>query len=131
MRSPLPELRFENVPFWTGGSKGELSIQRCRACGRWNHPPLPRCRECLSADVVPEAVSGRGVVHTFTVNRHAWFPGQEVPYVLAIVELAEQKDLRIATRLVGVTPEDARIGLAVKVRFEQVEDVWLPLFEPA
>jgi uncharacterized OB-fold protein len=131
MRSPLPELRFENVPFWTGGAEGKLLIQRCRACGRWSHPPLPRCRACLSPEVAPEPVAGRGVVHTFSVNRHAWFPGQAVPYVLAIVELAEQKDLRVATRLVGVAPEEARIGLQVRVHFEQVEDVWLPLFERA
>jgi uncharacterized protein len=130
MRSPLPELRFENVAFWTGGAKGELLIQRCRACGRWNHPPLPRCRACLSPEIAPEPVSGRARVVTFTINRHAWFPGQQVPYVLAIVELEEERDLRVATRLVGLAPEEARIGLAVRVRFEQVEDVWLPLFEP-
>jgi uncharacterized protein len=130
MRSPLPELRFENVAFWTGGAKGELLIQRCRACGRWNHPPLPRCRACLSAEIAPEPVSGRARVVTYTINRHAWFPGQQVPYVLAIVELEEQPNLRVATRLVGLEPEAAKIGLAVRVRFEQVEDVWLPLFEP-
>lgn len=128
-RPPLPELHFENVPFWTGGSKGELLITRCRPCARWIHPPLPRCPVCRGADVAPEAVSGRGRVHTFTVNHHAWFPGQAVPYVLAIVELEEQAGLRVATRLVGMAPRDARIGLAVRVRFEQVEDVWLPLFE--
>jgi len=66
---------------------------------------------------------------TFTVNHHAWFPGQQVPYVLAIVELEEQPGLRLTTRLVGLEPEEVRIGLPVRVRFEQVEDVWLPLFE--
>jgi hypothetical protein len=129
-RPPLPELRFENIPFWTGGAKGELLIQRCRACSRWVHPPLPRCPSCLASDVPCEPVSGRGRVLTFTVNHHAWFPGQAVPYVLAIVELEEAADLRVATRLVNVEPKEVRIGLAVRVRFEQVEDVWLPLFEP-
>ncbi|MGH7806230.1 MAG: Zn-ribbon domain-containing OB-fold protein, partial [Candidatus Binatia bacterium] len=121
-RPPLPELRFENVPFWTGGANGELLIARCRTCRRWTHPPLPRCRECLG-ELAPEAVSGRAVVHTYTINRHAWFPGQEVPYAIAIVELAEQTDLRLTTRLVGVAPETVRIGLPVRVRFEQVDDV--------
>lgn len=128
-RPPLPELHFENVPFWTGGSKGELLVARCRPCGLWIHPPLPRCPVCRVAEVAAEPVSGRGRVHTFTVNRHAWFPGQSVPYVLAIVELAEQPGLRVTTRLVGIGPEEAGIGLPVRVRFEQVEDVWLPLFE--
>ncbi|MGH7897609.1 MAG: OB-fold domain-containing protein, partial [Candidatus Binatia bacterium] len=129
-RPPLPELLFENVPFWTGGMRGELLIARCRACSRWIHPPLPRCPGCLGADVAAEPVSGRATVVTFTVNRHAWFPGEEVPFVLAIVELPEQPGLRLATRLVGIEPDDVRIGLGVAVRFEQVEDVWLPLFEP-
>jgi len=73
-------------------------------------------------------VSGRAHVHTFTVNRHPWFPGQNVPYVLAIVELVEQDGLRLTTRLVDISPEAVRIDLPVRVQFEQVEDVWLPLF---
>ncbi len=129
MRPPLPELGFENVPFWTGGAKGELRIARCRSCSHWIHPPLPVCPRCRSRDVVPERASGRAEIVTFTVNHHAWFPGQQVPYVLAIVELQEQPGLRLTTRLVGFEPKDVRIGLAVRVRFEQVEDVWLPLFE--
>ena len=129
MRPALPELAFENVPFWTGGAKGELLITRCRSCAHWIHPPLPVCPACRSRDVAPERASGRARIETFTVNRHAWYPGQEVPYVLAIVELAEQPRLRLTTRLVGIAPQDVRIGLEVRVRFERVEDVWLPLFE--
>lgn len=75
-----------------------------------------------------EPVSGRAHIHTFTVNRHAWFPGQQVPYVLAIVELVEQPGLRLTTRLVEISPESVRIDMAVQVQFEQIEDVWLPLF---
>lgn len=127
-RSPLPELQFENVPFWTGGARGQLLITRCKSCVRWIHPPLPRCPRCRGAEVAPEQVSGRARVHTFTVNRHPWFPGQQVPYVLAIVELIEQKGLRLTTRLVDVPPDAVRIGMPVRVQFEQVEDVWLPLF---
>ena len=127
-RPPLPELQFENVPFWTGGKRGELLITRCKACAHWIHPPLPRCPLCRSSEIVPEPVSGRARVHTFTVNRHRWFPGQEVPYVLAIVELVEQPSLRLTTRLIEISPEGVCIGLPVRVQFERVEDVWLPLF---
>jgi len=51
-----------------------------------------------------------------------------VPYTLAIVELDEDALLRVSTRLVGVEPADVRIGLRVRVIFEQNEDVWLPCF---
>jgi uncharacterized OB-fold protein len=75
-------------------------------------------------------VSGRGVVHTFTVNHQPWIPGFDPPYLVAIIELDEQPGLRFTTNLVGVEPDEARIGMPVQVTFEQWEDVWLPLFEP-
>lgn len=75
-------------------------------------------------------MSGRGVVHTFTVNHQPWIPGFDPPYLVAIIELDEQPGLRFTTNLVGVEPDEARIGMPVQVTFEQWEDVWLPLFEP-
>jgi uncharacterized OB-fold protein len=75
-------------------------------------------------------VSGRGVVHTFTVNVHPWQPGLEVPYVIAIVELAEQEALRLTTNIIDCPPSDVYIGMPVEVTFEHVEDVYLPMFRP-
>jgi acetyl-CoA acetyltransferase len=58
-------------------------------------------------------------------------PGVPVPYVIALVELAEQVDLRLTTNLVGCAPEDVRIGMPVRVTFRVLnDDVALPLFEP-
>ena len=51
--------------------------------------------------------------------------------MVAIVELPEQEGLRLTTNLVNCALEDVRIGMPVRVLFEQWEDVWLPLFEPA
>jgi uncharacterized OB-fold protein len=75
-------------------------------------------------------VSGRGTVVAFTVNRQRWLPAFEPPYVIANVALAEDRAVHLTTNLVGCDPEDVRIGQEVTVRFEQHEDVWLPLFEP-
>jgi uncharacterized OB-fold protein len=47
------------------------------------------------------------------------------------VSIDEQPDIRLTTNLVGIEPEDVRIGLPVRVLFEHVDDVWLPLFTPA
>jgi uncharacterized OB-fold protein len=126
----LPRLDDRNRPFWTGGEVGELRFWRCRDCGRWLHPPTPICPSCLSKDLAVEPVSGRGVVHTFTVNHQPWYPNLDPPYVVAIVELVEQSGLRLTTNLVGIAPDDVRVGLAVRVVFEQYDDVWLPFFEP-
>jgi uncharacterized OB-fold protein len=130
----LPRLTDLTRPFWTGGEQGQLVFQRCRACGYYLHPPTPVCPRCLSRDVGPEAVSGRATVATFTVNHQAWNPLMPPPYVVALVEIAEQPDVRLTTNLVGVDPDEVRIGMAVRVTFERHEDasgaVWIPVFEP-
>jgi uncharacterized OB-fold protein len=132
--SPTPE----SAAFWTGGRAGDLLIARCHACGHFFHPPGPACWRCRSFDVAPEKVSGRAMVAAFTVDRQPWIPGFEPPYIVAIVEIAEEPDVRLTTNVVDVEPEDIRIGLEVEVFFEDWtglsggEDtrVWIPLFRP-
>ena len=127
----LPRLTELNRPFWTGGADGRLRFLRCRPCGTWVHPPAPVCPACLSRDVAPEAVSGRATVLTFTLNHQPWVPAPDHPYAIAIVEIEEQPGLRLMTNLVNCPPEAVRIGMRVRVVFEQHEDVYIPLFEPA
>jgi uncharacterized OB-fold protein len=127
----LPRVRDDNEFFWTSGQDGKLRFTRCQSCGYWIHPTSPICPECHSKDLAPEEVSGSATLHTYTINRQAWIPGFDPPYVVAIVELPEQEGLRLTTNLVNVALDDVRIGMPVKVTFENWEDVWLPLFEPA
>ena len=79
-------------------------------------------------DVRPEAVSGRGTVWSFTVNRYQWTTELEPPYVIAQVELDEQPELLVLTAIVD--DADVRIGMPVTVRFEQSGEVWVPVFGP-
>ena len=65
----------------------------------------------------------------FTVNHQPWLPGVAVPYVVAIVELEEQSDLRLMTNLPKTPIEAVRVGMAVKVYFEQDGEIFVPLFE--
>jgi uncharacterized OB-fold protein len=139
-----PQLRLAPSPtaeshaFWTGGRNGELLITRCHGCGHFFHPPGPACWRCRSRDIAPEPVSGRAVVAAYTVNRQNWIPGYEPPYIVAMVELAEEPDVRLITNVVDVAPQELRMGMAVEVFFEVwtavsgAEDsrVWLPLFRP-
>jgi len=139
-----PQLRLAPSPtaesraFWTGGQRGELLINRCHGCGHFFHPPGPACWRCRSSNVAPEPVSGRGTVATYTVNRQPWIPGFEPPYIVAMVELDDEPDVRLITNVVGVSEQDIQIGMAVEVFFEDwtgfsgAEDsrVWLPLFRP-
>ena len=127
---PVPQINDDNRAFWTGGREGELRIVRCNDCGYYIHPPSPRCPGCLSDDVAPAAVSGRGVVYTYTINRREWSPGLEVPYVIAIVQLDEQTDLRLMTNIVGCAPDDIAIGMPVQVEFRAQGDAFVPVFGP-
>lgn len=135
----VPNPTAESHAFWTGGQRGELLINRCHACGHFFHPPGPACWRCRSTDVAPEPVSGRATVAAYTVNRQPWIPGLEPPYIVAMVELADEPDIRLITNIVGVSPDAICVGMPVEVFFEDWTDasgeedsrVWLPLFRPA
>lgn len=131
----LPRIDDRNGFFWTSGADGRLRFLRCQDCGYYVHPPVPLCPKCHSKDVAPEAVSGRATVATYTINHQPWMPGLEPPYVVAIVEIEEQPDVRLTTNIVNCAPEDVKAGMAVQVLFErhddEPDDVYLPLFEPA
>ncbi|HJO24427.1 MAG: OB-fold domain-containing protein [Myxococcota bacterium] len=126
----LPRVTDRNRHFWQGGKEGRLQFLRCRACATWVHPPQPVCPECLGKDLVPEPVSGRAQVLTFTLNHQPWVPAPDHPYCIAIVEIEEQEGLRLMTNVVHCAPEEVAIGMPVRVVFEEQEDVWFPLFEP-
>ncbi len=130
MTRPLPELTSSTEWFWTSGADGRLRIQACGACTTLVHPPVPICPACRSTEWEPTVVSGRGSVIGFTVNQHPWHPAFEPPYDIAVVALAEDPSVRLTTNVVGCDPADVHVGQEVVVRFEQHEDVWLPLFEP-
>lgn len=126
----LPRIDRDNEHFWTGGAAGELRFLRCTACGVYVHPPAPVCPRCLGRDLKPEPVSGRGSVFTFTVNHQQWNPTVPTPYVIALVQIDDQPDLRLTTHIVNCRPEDVHIGMRVRVTFSHEDDVWVPLFEP-
>src|SRR5262245_14148005 len=127
---PLPQLTPFNEWFWTSGADGKLRIQRCTDCATYVHPPVPICPACRSRSWAPAEVSGRATVVGFTINAHQWLPGFEPPYVIANVALAEDPMVRLTTNIIGCAPGDVHIGQDVEVRFEQHDDVWIPLFVP-
>lgn len=129
----LPERQNHNRAFWTRGGDGQLLITRCTRCALWVHPPAADCPDCGGA-LVAQLVSGHRTVFTYTVNYQPFNPAVPVPYVIAIVELAEQADLRIAANIVDCEPDSVRIGLPVEVRFERHDadgdSVFVPMFAP-
>jgi uncharacterized OB-fold protein len=86
------------------------------------------CRHCTSRNLEVKAVTGNATVWSYSVVHQPFVDWLPVPYVLAIVELEEESDVHLTTRLVDVDPADARIGMPVVVRFEKHGPIYLPLF---
>ena len=131
-RKPLPRVDEESRGYWEALARHELYLQRCRGCGTLRYYPRALCPECLSSGVDWVRARGRGTVYSFTVTHQNQAPGfrEELPYVLAVVELEE--GLQLMTNVVGCPPERVRIGLAVTAVFEDVApEITLLKFRPA
>jgi uncharacterized OB-fold protein len=119
--------------FWDGARERKLLIQKCASCGRFQHPPEPVCHHCLSFDLGAGEVSGRGTIYSFEIATqafHPWF-ADKIPFVIAVVELADQPHLKLITNIVGVDPESDAIavGAEVEVTWQDLDDEFtLPVF---
>lgn len=127
---PLPAVTPENEFFWTAGADGVLRLQDCRDCSALSHPPAPVCRYCRSTNMGVREVSGRATLAGFTVNHRFSLPGMPAPYVVAQVAINEDPRVRLTTNIIDCDPDQLELGRQVEVVFENIEDVWLPLFRP-
>jgi uncharacterized OB-fold protein len=129
---PLPTIDALNAEYWAGTRLGELRVQKCLDCGALAFPPSRHCSACLSERREWVRMSGRGTVWSFGVFHRMYFPSfaPELPYTVVLVQLDEGP--KLYSNLVGVRPEDIRIGMPVRAVFEPVTDaVTLVKFEPA
>ena len=126
---PLPQVTPWTEWFWTSGKDGTLRIQGCADCARLVHPPTARCPHCGSTSSQPTAVSGRATVAGFSANHQQWLADFPPPYVVAVVCLEEDADVRLTTNVVNCEPDAVRVGQRVQVVFEEQDGVWLPLFD--
>lgn len=137
---PLPRFHSKYAKvFYDGCKNRSLLIQRCKGCGRFRFPPQPMCPECHSLEEEWTKVSGNGTIATFTVIPRyepravpmATWPADGYPINVAIIELPDAGGVRIASNIVECDPKDLKVGMPVKVVFEDVTDeVTLPKFKP-
>lgn len=116
-RPDFPPPPVDSRFFWEGMEQHELRIQRCASCGRLRHPPRPACPWCRSLERDHVVSSGRGVVHSYVVHHHPPVPRRAHPFPVVLVELEE--GTRVVGNVVGIGPDEVRIGLPVEVTFEQ------------
>lgn len=122
---PAPVETPDDAPFWEGVRRGELLLPWCAACARFSYPPGGSCASCGSGEqrwtTLPhEPVRGRLV--TFSVCTRSFLAfADQVPFVLAVVELAGAPEVRMVGNLLGVEADPRRIALDATVRLEWAE----------
>ncbi|UQS23998.1 Zn-ribbon domain-containing OB-fold protein [Amycolatopsis thermalba] len=131
-RKPVPVPTPETQPFFDAAARGELRIQRCLDCGEPFFYPRPCCPFCASASLEWFTTSGRATLYSYTIT-HRPAPGfeQDVPYAIAVVQLAEGP--RMMANIVGIdsTPDNLVLDMDLRVTFETRGDVTIPQFTPA
>src|SRR5205814_4069294 len=90
--------------------------------------PRSICPACMSDRIAWIESTGRGTVYSYTIVHRA--PAQfaeDVPYVVALIDLAE--GVRMMSNVVGSPPAAVHIGAPVEVVFDDVTpEVTLPKF---
>ncbi len=128
---PVPVPNPDTQGYWDALAEGTLKLCRCDDTGQWMHPPLERSRY-TGGQVHFEEVSGNGTIYSYIVVRQALVPGRQPPYVIALVDIAEQPGVRLSA-YIDADPADVFIGQPVKARIVPLADTGfnVPIFEPA
>ncbi len=127
-----PQASPDTAFFWEGVAAHELRIQNTPD-GTLQHPPIPatwttRGEDGIYGTTDYVVASGEGTVYSYVVHHAPRVPGRTLPFVVALVELAE--GVRMLGELRDVDPADVEIGMPVRVEFldfpadEQSPDGW-------
>lgn len=120
------------MAFWEGTKNNKLLIQHCKDCNSNIFYPRKFCPECWSGNLDWIEATGKATIYSYStaydmVEPRFW---EDIPYTLAYVDLEE--GIRMATRIVGCSPEEIFIGKKVEVTFHKLnDDFYLPYFKPA
>lgn len=107
-------------------AEGRFMIQRSASSGRYVFYPRVAEPGTGATDLEWVEASGRGTVYSTSVVR------QKPPapnYNVALIDLAEGP--RMMSRVVGMAPEEVRIGMAVRAKIERDGETPVVVFEPA
>ncbi len=116
-------------PFWDAISAGRLIVQRCSSCEKTFFRPEVACPHCFSTEWRWIESSGRGTLYSFSIVHRAPSPAFKAPFIFAAVDMEE--GWTMFSNVIGLEPEEAKIGMKVQVSFEQLSgELALPLFRP-
>jgi uncharacterized protein len=130
---PQPAPDADSVGFWEATADRRLTVCRCQSCGHWLMPPLERCRLCAGPTAFTE-IAGTGTLYSFIVQHHRSVPGyfDQLPYVVGLIEIDEQKSVRLPGRVVGVDHADIACGMRVRAEIVPLAggEYQVPVFRP-
>ena len=106
--------------FWEGVKRRELVFQRCGQCREWHHPPRPMCHKCKSFDMRWEKSTGKGTVYSYVTFTREVNPLYVVPFEVVLVEMDDEKPVRMIANMLDTQPEDLYIGMPVELDFFDV-----------
>lgn len=118
-----PRATHEDREFWEGARRGELRIQQCTSCDKYQHYPRYLCIHCGKSTLEFVTASGLATIYSFTVVRQNGVPpfNERVPFVVAVVDL-DEPGARMIAALPKLAPEAARIGMRVQADFRPAND---------
>lgn len=119
---PVPIATEISAPFWNALRERQVKMQQCDDCGHWVFYPRTNCNACLSPRLTWKPISGKGTLLTYTLTRIPTMPDftDEMPQKLAVVQFDEGP--HVNTTLVGLEPEDIKIGMRLKPVFSDIPD---------
>ena len=127
---PLPKPTPTTQPFWDGAKRKKLMLQYDPTKRKYQFWPRMCSVRTGKRNLQWKETSGKGELYSFTVT-HVPTAGfeEKTPYLVGLVELDE--GVRIIANLVNVKPDDAKIGMRVKVAWEALsDDINYFAFEP-
>jgi uncharacterized OB-fold protein len=114
-KKPLPVVEFLKIP-----AEGEpyLEGHKCKQCGAVFLGARATCSKCSARGAMqPTRLANRGTLYVYSIV-HRTFPGIEVPYVSAVVDLEGGGTVKGNLIDVEPKPEKIKLGMPVEIVYK-------------
>ena len=117
---PKPDPARRDEEFWAGLKRHELMVQYCKRCGTRQMEPECLCYNCQSFDLGWQKVAGKGRIYSWIRPWYAAHPTLREfgPYIVVLVELDEDRSVRMVGNLIGDPQQQIKAGAAVEAVYE-------------
>lgn len=129
---PIPVATRWSKYYWESANQNKFVIQKCKDCGEYNFMPRMVCPNCFSDQLEWVEAAGKGKVYSYSIvlNNAPTAFASDVPFVLAIIQLAEGP--KMVSNIIDVDFEKIQCDMDVEITFERLnEDINLPKWKPA